>query len=95
MFEDAPDHTATGSESLLEFAHNAGSDHSDRAWLLDPRDVWVANPFYQGPPVPHPEDDSQHLDEGITPEPLANAISREEHANRIKNHEISEEDVPF
>jgi hypothetical protein len=32
-------------------------DNLDRPWLLDDRDVWVANPFYSGPPVPHPEDE--------------------------------------
>ena len=57
IFEDAPDHLATGGESLREFAHNAGADNPDRAWLLDTRDVWVQNPCYSGPPVPHPEDD--------------------------------------
>ena len=48
---------ASGSESLAEFARNAGMDNPERAWLLDPRDVWVRNPFYNGPSVPHPEDD--------------------------------------
>lgn len=57
MFEDVPDHVATGSESLAEFARNAGMDNPDQCWLLDSRDVWVRNPFYQGPPEPHPEDD--------------------------------------
>lgn len=55
------EHPATGGESLAEFARNAGMDNPDRAWLLDPRDVWVANPCYSGPPVPHPEDDSYWL----------------------------------
>ena len=27
-----------------------------RPWLLTDRDCWIANPFYEGPPVPHPED---------------------------------------
>lgn len=54
------DHIATGGESLREFAENAGGDNPDRAWLLDPRDVWVRNPFYHGPSVPHPEDDHDH-----------------------------------
>jgi hypothetical protein len=57
MFEDTEDHLATGSESLREFAENAGMDNPDQCWLLDTRDVWVKNPYYHGPPVPHPEDD--------------------------------------
>jgi len=49
--------TATGAESLAEFAFNAGMDHPERCWLLDSRDVWVRNPHYHGPDVRHPEDD--------------------------------------
>lgn len=52
-----PDHIATGSESLAEFAFNAGMDNPEQCWLLDPRDVWVRNPFFRGPEQPHPEDD--------------------------------------
>lgn len=53
------DHMATGSESLAEFARNAGADNPERCWLLDDRDVWVRNPYYSGPEEPHPEDESQ------------------------------------
>lgn len=28
-----------------------------RPWLLSDRDVWYKNPYYNGPEVPHPEDD--------------------------------------
>ena len=51
------DHMATPSEAVAEFGYNAGMDYPDRAWLLHDFDVWVANPHYVGPPVPHPEDD--------------------------------------
>lgn len=67
--------TATGSESLREFAHNAGMDNPDRPWLLDSRDVWVANPYYNGPPARHPEDnyfpweDSSPCFEEVQPQP--------------------------
>lgn len=95
MFEDAPDHVATGSESLAEFARNVGMDNPEHAWLLDPRDVWVKNPFYSGPPVPHPEDDSgdfQHLDEGITPEAEMKVIEEAAHAY---SKSLGEVEVPF
>jgi hypothetical protein len=46
---------ATGSESLREFAFNAGMDNPEQCWLLDSRDVWVRNPHYSGPDEPHPE----------------------------------------
>jgi len=31
------------------------SDYPERAWLSSSRDVWYPNPYYTGPPVPHPE----------------------------------------
>jgi hypothetical protein len=33
-----------------------GARHPEQAWVLSDRDVWHRNPYYQGPPVPHPED---------------------------------------
>lgn len=59
MYDDE-DHfapLATPSEAVAEFGRNAGMDRPDRAWLLHDWDVWVKNPFYVGPPVPHPESD--------------------------------------
>lgn len=50
---------ATPSEAVAEYGRNAGMDNPDRAWLLHDFDVWVRNPFYTGPPVPHPEDDCE------------------------------------
>ena len=32
-----------------------GARRPDVAWLLHDRDVWVKNPCYRGPVVPHPE----------------------------------------
>jgi hypothetical protein len=54
--DDPEDHLATPAESVAEWAYNAGEEMPDRAWLLHDWDVWVANPHYSGPPVPHPED---------------------------------------
>ena len=33
-----------------------GADNPDAAWVVTDRDVVHANPFYSGPPVPHPDD---------------------------------------
>jgi len=41
-----------------EYAREAGRSNPDSAWVLSDRDVWYPNPFYAGPRVPHPEDDS-------------------------------------
>ena len=46
-----------------EYAHNAGMDHPERAWILSNRDVWYRNPFYRGPAVPHPDDDVDYGEE--------------------------------
>jgi hypothetical protein len=40
-----------------EYAFEAGRDRRDVAWILSDRDVWYRNPFYRGPPQPHPEDE--------------------------------------
>jgi hypothetical protein len=52
---DEHDHLATPAEAVDEYARNMGGEYPDRAWLLHDWDVWVKNPHYVGPPVPHPE----------------------------------------
>lgn len=93
IFEDSPDHIATPQEACQEFARNFGQQHQNWAWVLTDFDTWERNPYYQGPPQPHPEDDYQHLDERITPEPLAEAIAKAAHEYSVANHEV--EDCPF
>lgn len=39
----------------------ANNNDTQSAWLLSDRDVWYKNPFYVGPPQPHPED--YHFDD--------------------------------
>lgn len=57
MFDNyEEDRLATHSEALREFAENAGGDNPELPWILTNWDVWVKNPAYNGPPVPHPED---------------------------------------
>lgn len=53
---------ATLAQADREYAFNVGQMRRDSAWILSDRDVWYPNPFYQGPPVPHPEDDWDHDD---------------------------------
>lgn len=55
--DDADFHYSTDAEWDREGARDIGREHPDRAWILSDRDVWYPNPFYQGPPVRHPEDD--------------------------------------
>lgn len=44
-------------DAAREYARNVGMDNPDRAWILTDWDTWERNPFYQGPPVPHPEEE--------------------------------------
>ena len=56
---DPPDHIATPVEAGREYATNVGAMHPQRAWILSDWDVWYRNPYYSGPPVPHPEDEME------------------------------------
>jgi len=53
-------HYSTAAEWDQAEARDLGEMNPEQAWILTDRDVWHANPFYQGPPVPHPEDDYAH-----------------------------------
>lgn len=54
-WERGSDWPATDQESDQQEARILGSEHPERPWILTDRDVWHQNPFYKGPPVPHPE----------------------------------------
>jgi hypothetical protein len=74
--EERESHLATPAEAVAEFAANIGGEYPDRAWLLHDWDVWVKNPAYAGPPVPHPESYDEEDDfigprQPYQPRPLA------------------------
>jgi hypothetical protein len=50
------DQLARPQDACREFARNVGVDHTEDPWILTNWDTWEKNPFYQGPPAPHPED---------------------------------------
>lgn len=54
---DYDDRLATEAEADREYAHAVGEMDRTRPWILSDRDVWYANPYYNGPAVPHPEDE--------------------------------------
>jgi hypothetical protein len=56
--DDADFQYSSEAESDRGYARAVGRAYPDRAWILSDRDVWYPNPFYSGPPVRHPEDDS-------------------------------------
>jgi len=51
------------AEADRQYAHAIGEQNPDWAWVLSDRDAWYPNPYYTGPPVPHPESDWQGTDE--------------------------------
>lgn len=55
MFNQDENYTPTNDDLLRQFAGVHGEERQDQAWLLSDYDVWVANPYYKGPPEPHPE----------------------------------------
>lgn len=88
MFGEQEDILATPMDAIREFARNYGSEHPDKAWVLTDFDVWERNPFYHGPPVPHPE--SYEAQYGfVEPEPEPVEVVEPEHDMSVPD------DVPF
>ncbi len=54
---------ATYDDAMREHQFNEGCENRDCAWILTPYDVWIKNPFYEGPPARHPQDDRDGDDE--------------------------------
>jgi hypothetical protein len=46
---------STDAEWDRQGAYEMGAARPDLAWIASDRDAWYPNPFYVGPPVPHPE----------------------------------------
>lgn len=45
-----------------------GYERPEQAWVCTDRDVWHRNPYYKGPPVPHPEEyESEPAEEPAQP----------------------------
>ena len=42
-------------DAMMQTARIDGHKRPERAWILTDQDVWVKNPYYIGPAVPHPE----------------------------------------
>jgi hypothetical protein len=69
------DNLATPMDSCREYALNAGRERTESAWILTDFDVWMPNPFYQGPPVQHPEDwCDDEVPQPPAPPPMATVI---------------------
>lgn len=49
----------TSPAHIKEWARNVGETRPDQEWLLTEYDSWERNPWYQGKPGRHPEDDRE------------------------------------
>jgi hypothetical protein len=73
--EERDFHVSTDSELDHEEAMQIARSYPPElqpAWISTDRDVWHKNPFYVGPPVPHPEDDHAWDERAL--EPLEHVI---------------------
>lgn len=59
MMEHFDFHYSTDAEWDRAGARERGAEDPERAWILSDRDAWYPNPYYQGPPIPHPEEEYQ------------------------------------
>jgi hypothetical protein len=67
--EDDEGGFSTESEMDQDDARVKGSHRPGQAWILSDRDVWYRNPYYKGPPQPHPEDYHEHMEPEPAPKP--------------------------
>ena len=58
LAQDALSQGAWNRMAVNQYAAAHGAEEPERAWILSPFDSWEPNPHYRGPPVRHPEDDS-------------------------------------
>ena len=81
---------STDSEWDHAEALELGAQYPERAWIGTDRDVWHANPFYKGAPVPHPED--HEWEQSDYNNPTLNALDPDEVNLIIKSFD---DDIPF
>lgn len=79
--EERDFHVASESELDLAEAYERGAANPEAAYVLTGRGMWHNNPYYSGPAVPHPEDDSDDYYQ-----PVAN--------NEPRNYSDNDE-IPF
>ena len=81
-------------EAMEEQRFIFGQENPEAEWILTSWDVWVKNPYYNGPIGRHPEDDYPEDDRGeqLPPPPAEIFVSAEILATC---QEENEDDIPF
>lgn len=75
-------------EAIQEQRFIFGAENPDKAWILSDWDTWEHNPFYSGPPQPHPEYDEP---EELPPPPVEIFVS----AEILAIGQEENDDIPF
>lgn len=67
---DPPSYGGTPIQEAMEEQRQIfGMENPDQEWILTSWDVWVLNPYYNGPAGRHPEDDrDDYEDDNFYPE---------------------------
>jgi hypothetical protein len=92
FFEQEHEELARPQDACREFARNVGHERPERAWILTDFDTWERNPYYHGPPQPHPEDDAHWL-HGAPPRDIDPELAAERAA--LVAGIPADDDVPF
>lgn len=58
LAQDGLTTTEWTSLAVHQYAGVYGAENRDRPWILSPFDTWEPNPYYQGPPAKHPEEEA-------------------------------------
>lgn len=95
MHEYEEDMLATPMDAVREWVSVVGANHPDRAWLCHDYDVWVANPWYVGPPVRHPEDYDEDFEQGDYVAAVPNEDGEFDEDNHPVHAMETADDVPF
>ncbi len=101
MYENDPDYfhdMSAGEYDRQEAILGAGWLFEDgvkpKAWLLTSRDQWVANPYYSGPAVPHPEDYDDDLEGSALFDDAI--VAHDAHVQDYYDHlQLPDPDFPF
>jgi len=55
MNHESDEIPGTPWENMMNTVSVVGQRCRNDAWILTDQDVWLKNPYYRGPAVPHPE----------------------------------------
>lgn len=88
-------HYASESEADRAEAIAIGYANPERAWISTDRDAWHQNPYYKGPPKPHPEDDQAWEEYERNPEAWIAAEKERRERRHSDFLQSVDDEIPF